>query len=208
LRAEDKEAVTSGLNAATRMLKIVNDLLDVAKIEEGRYGYNLQPVNFVDFLAKLLSGAEAVAKQYSVKLYFDRGPVEGITLTIDPDKLSIAVSNLLDNAIKYNVPNGSVTVKIEQLADKPYLQVSIKDTGIGIPPEDVKKLFSKFFRAENVVKKETAGSGLGLYIAKNIINRHGGVIWAESTLGRGTTFYFTLPLDPNLIPKAEAPLIE
>ncbi|MDO8574108.1 MAG: ATP-binding protein, partial [bacterium] len=115
----------------------------------------------------------------------------------------LAISNLLDNAIKYNVKNGSVTISLLRLPDKPYLQVSIKDTGIGVPSGEVSKLFSKFFRAENAMKADTEGSGLGLYITKNIVGRHGGVIWAESIIGRGTTFYFTLPLDPKLIPQRE-----
>ncbi|MBI3088996.1 MAG: ATP-binding protein, partial [Candidatus Colwellbacteria bacterium] len=143
---------------------------------------------------------------YEVELYFDKGKETTINTMIDAGRLGLAISNLLDNAIKYNVKNGTVTVKIERLTDKPYLQVSIKDNGIGIPPEEAPKLFTKFFRSENAARIETEGSGLGLYITKNIIERHGGAIWAESILGRGTTFYFTLPLDPKLIPPREAPI--
>ena len=115
----------------------------------------------------------------------------------------MAVSNLIDNAIRYNVENGSVTVSVKQLSDGPYVEVVITDTGIGIPPQDMSKVFSKFFRAENVLRRETEGSGLGLYITKNIIDRHGGTIWAESVIDRGTTFHFTLPTDPKLIPQKE-----
>ena len=83
------------------------------------------------------------------------------------------------------------------------MQISVKDTGVGIPKEDMPRLFTKFFRAKNVLKFETEGSGLGIYIVKNIVRRHGGEIRAESELGRGTTFHFTLPLDEKLIPAKE-----
>lgn len=206
LEAEDKELVASGLSNSVRLLKIVNDLLDVSKIEEGKFGYDFKQVDIIDFLSGILTNAEAMAKKYGVRLYFDRGGEQALNLTIDATRLGLAVSNILDNAIKYNVKNGRVDVKLERLVGKPYLQVSIKDTGIGIPLEEIPKLFTKFFRAENAVKAETEGAGLGLYITKNIINRHGGVIWAESIINRGTTFYFTLPLDPRLIPPTETAL--
>lgn len=206
LEVEDKELVASGLRESVKLLKIVNDLLDASRIEEGKFGYDFEQVNITDFLSGILTNAEVMAKKYEIKLYSDKGGETAVNLMIDADRLGLAISNLVDNAIKYNVKNGSVTVKLERLPDKPYLQISIKDTGIGIPPEDMPKLFTRFFRTENAAKKEIEGSGLGLYIAKNIINRHGGTIWAESILGRGTTVYFTLPIDPKLIPQKEAPV--
>lgn len=204
LETEDKDLIASGLRESVKLLKIVNDLLDVSKIEEGKFGYDFKQVNIIDFLSGILTNAEAMAKEYEVKLYFDRGGEKALNLMVDATRLGLAVSNLLDNAIKYNVKNGRVDVKLERLVDKPYLQVSIQDTGIGVPPEEISKLFTKFFRAGNAVKAETEGAGLGLYITKNIINRHGGTIRAESTISRGTTFYFTLPLDFSLIPSSES----
>jgi two-component system sensor histidine kinase VicK len=122
---------------------------------------------------------------------------------IDAARLSLAVTNLLENAIRYNVENGEVTVRVDKTKDKPFVTVGVKDTGIGIPPEALGKLFNKFFRADNALKQQTEGSGLGLYIAKGIILAHGGQIWAESELNRGTTISFSLPTDPNLVPKTE-----
>ncbi|MBI5079083.1 ATP-binding protein, partial [Candidatus Wolfebacteria bacterium] len=126
-----------------------------------------------------------------------------IMVSIDPQKLGMVLWNLLDNAIRYNVKNGEVIVGVERLKDKPYLQIRVKDTGVGIPPDQINRLFVKFFRSENVVKFVPDGSGLGLYIAKNIIRRHGGEIWAESQINRGTTFNFTVPTDSRLIPSKE-----
>lgn len=205
---ENRETAREGFIASQNLSKIVNDLLDVAKIEEGKFGYNIQPADIVSFMAEITKNAHPVAKNAGVNLYFDPGPEHSILLAIDPAKLAMAFSNLIDNAIKYNLKNGSVTVKIERLPGKPFVQISVKDTGIGISAENLPHLFKKFFRADNAVKVHTEGTGLGLYIAKNIVRRHGGRIWAESTLGRGTTFYVTLPTDPKLIPQKEAPYEE
>lgn len=198
-----KEALEGGKRASKKLLRTVNDLLDVSKIEEGRFGYQFENVEFLGYVEKILSEASSVAKEYGVNVYYDKPQELSIAMYIDPAKLSLVFSNILDNAIKYNVKGGSVTVKVERLPGKPFLLVSVKDTGVGVPPEQVKNLFKKFFRAENIMKLETEGTGLGLYIAKNIVMRHGGRIWAESVLNRGTTVFFALPVDPKLIPPKE-----
>jgi signal transduction histidine kinase len=199
-----KELTDTGLSASNKLMKIIEDLLNTSKIEEGRFGYEFQDIDIVSFLEEALSGVQTVAKEYGINLYFDR-PADNlpIVLRMDPSKLGMAFSNFLDNAIKYNVKNGSVTVKVEKMADRPYVDVSIKDTGVGIPEEDMPKLFIKFYRGENVVRDETDGTGLGLYIAKNIILRHGGDINVESVVNRGTTISVFLPTDPKLIPPKE-----
>lgn len=202
LPVEQGQVVKDGLAASQRLLRIVNDLLDVAKIEEGRFGYEFDNVDLIEFIANVLASSAALAKEYGIKIYFEK-PAGAITGRIDPNKLKLALSNLMDNAVKYNIANGEVAVKIEKLKDKPFVQISVKDTGVGIPPEEISRLFTKFYRGSNVVKVETTGSGLGLYITRNIIRRHGGELWAESVLERGTTFYFTVPTDPKLIPAKE-----
>ncbi len=203
LSEEDRALVDNGLILAGKVLKTVNDLLDVSKIEEGHFGYNFQNSDLMAFLEEILKTANPIAKQYGVNLYFNRESGEPLSLMFDANKLGLVVSNLIDNAIRYNTPNGSVTITAKKLIDKPYIQVGVKDTGIGIPPDEAPKLFGKFFRATNALAVQTEGTGLGLYICKNIITRHGGSIWVESTLGRGSTFYFTLPTDPSLIPPKE-----
>ncbi len=203
LKDEERNMVTGGFKAGKKLEKIVNDLLDVSKIEEGRFGYNFEDIDIVSFVEKLLTETAQIAVQYKVNIFFERPPQAPLTLRFDPARIGIAFSNILDNAIKYNVENGQVIVKLEKLPAKPFVQISIKDTGVGIPSDQIKNLFTKFFRAENVMKFETEGTGLGLYIAKNIVKRHGGEIWAESELNRGTTIYFTIPADPTLIPPSE-----
>lgn len=203
LDPQQKELADTGFMAVKKMLKTVNDLLDVSKIEEGKFDYQFEEVNIVSFLEDFLSQTNALAKQYGIKLYFSRPKEQTIPVFIDQQKVGMVVSNLLDNAVKYNVENGEVTVSVEKEPNEPFVKILVKDTGIGIPPNQLDKLFSKFFRADNVVKFAPDGTGMGLYIVKNIITRHGGRIWVESELNRGTTFYFTLPTTKDAVPKKE-----
>lgn len=203
LSEEQKELLNTALQATINLSKTVNDLLDVSKIEEGKFGYQFKNVNIIGFVEEIIVGIQDLAKQFGVKLYFQKPEEQSIVVSVDSQKLGIVLFNLLDNAIRYNVENGQVTTAIERVKNKPYVQVSVKDTGIGIPTDQINKLFTKFFRTDNAVKFAPGGSGLGLYIAKNIIKRHGGEIRVESELNRGTVFYFTLPTDSNLIPAKE-----
>jgi signal transduction histidine kinase len=203
LSETNKAVAQTALAASQGLLRRIEDLLDIAKMEEGEFGYAFEEADAVEFIGKVLSDILPAAEKAGVKIYFDRPPAPLPHVMIDPKRLSLAMANLLENAIRYNVQNGEVIVKVDVVPGKPFVMVSIKDSGIGIPPEDLPKLFNKFYRAENAVKMQTEGSGLGLYIAKGVVNSHGGEIWADSELNRGTTITFTLPTDPSLIPKHE-----
>lgn len=202
--AESKNLVDNAVAASRSLLKIIDDLLNIAKIEEGRFGYQYEKVDISEFVNRILAEVLPQAKQWDIKVYFDR-PKEGLpSVFIDEQKLSIAFTNLLENAIRYNTKSGEVVVKTEMLpGGEPFIKLSVRDTGIGVPANDIQKLFGKFFRADNALKLQTEGSGLGLYIAKNIIRSHGGEIGADSQLGRGSTFWFTLPTDEKLVPQHE-----
>jgi len=203
LNEADRAVVQNALASSQGLIRRVEDLLSIAKMEDGQFGYAFEDVDIVDFIGKTLNDVLPSAQRVGEKLYFDRPQGDMPHVTIDPKRLALVVTNLLENAIRYNVQNGEVIVKVDKMPDKPFVAVSVKDTGIGIPPEDLPKLFNKFYRAENAMKLQTEGSGLGLYIAKGIVTAHGGEIWAESELNRGTTITFTLPTDPNLVPQHE-----
>ncbi len=199
---ESRELIDTGSLASEKLLKIVDDLLNAAQLEEGKFSYQFQEADLGVFLDKLVYESGPVAKEYDVSVFLEK-PEQPVAVTFDEQKLGIAISNLVDNAIKYNVSKGTVTVALRPITSQPYVEVSVKDTGVGVPPDAIQKLFTKFFRAENVMQFETEGSGLGLFVVKNIIERHGGKIWVESELNRGTTFHFTLPTDARLIPQKE-----
>ncbi len=202
--SDSSKAIVEGALASARQLTgIVEDLLNVAEVEEGHFGYVFEEVDILDFIGKILIGVAPLARKSGVKAYFDKPKSSLPKVTADPVRLSIVLNNLLENAVRYNVENGEVIVKVEQQKDEPYIKVSVSDTGVGISPGDLGKLFTRFFRTENAMKIVTEGFGLGLYIAKNIIQAHGGRIWVESELGRGSTFYFTLPTDQSLVPRHE-----
>jgi two-component system phosphate regulon sensor histidine kinase PhoR len=189
-------------NLVQRSLKIIEDLLNAAKIEEGRFGFNFKNINLVDLLTKIKEVVTPLAKEANINLNFDYKVKEAWVLA-DEEKLSMAITNLIDNGIKYNVPNGSVFISLEEyLPNKNYFKISVSDTGIGIPEESLKKMFEKFYRAENAQRVEPNGNGLGLYITKNIIEKHKGKIYVESELKRGSTFWFIIPkVEPNQITK-------
>jgi signal transduction histidine kinase len=203
LTEADRTIVNNAASASRGLLQRIEDLLNISRMEQGQFGYNFEEVNISDFIGKVLADILPAARKAGVKLYFDRPATELPHVTVDPKRLSLTLVNLLENSIRYNVENGEITVKVDKIPGKPFVEISVKDTGIGIPPEAMNKLFSKFYRADNAMKSQTEGSGLGLYMVKNIVNAHGGEIWVESELNRGTTIRFTLPTDLNLIPRHE-----
>ena len=203
---DNKLIVENAYAASQNLLRRIEDLLNIAKMEDGQFGYDFKDTDISNFVEMVLGEVLPAAKKTGVKIYFDRPATPLPRVMIDEKRLSLALVNLLENAIRYNVENGEVIVKVDTMPGKPFLVVSVKDSGIGIPPEALQKLFTKFYRADNAVKAQTEGSGLGLFIAKGIVSAHGGEIWAESELNRGTTISFAIPTDSNLIPKHEVGL--
>lgn len=199
LNETQRDLLKRTLEATDKVLKLANDLLDTANIEAGKFGYEFVQGDLCALIQKVVEGYISLAERHGIKIYFQPPPDGLQQFKFDPMRIKIVIQNLIENALRYNVENGQIIIKIEK--KPPYVEVSITDTGIGIPKEEIPKLFTKFFRASNVLKYETEGTGLGLYITKNIIEAHGGKIWAESIENRGSTFYFTLPMDEKLLPK-------
>ena len=200
LTLEQEQVIDQGKKAVTESLKTVEDLLNAAQIEEGKFGFQFIVADLSKIIEDVFTKFEPSAQKDNIKLIFYRSNFKLEPFVMDPMRVKLVLEILIDNAIKYNVKNGEVKVKIASIANKPFVGISVEDTGMGIGPEDISKLFTKFFRAEKIINEQTSGIGLGLYLAKNIIERHGGKIWVQSVAGRGSTFTFTLPLDPAYIP--------
>lgn len=187
------DIVKQGWQLTERSLRIVNDLLNAARIEGGRSGFNFEQVEFSDFLRTIVKQAEPIAKELGIKTELNPG-TPGLVVKIDKELMGMALANLIDNGIKYNIKNGEVKITAGPDANPGFIRVDVSDTGVGIPQDGLSKIFQKFYRGSNVVQMEPNGSGLGLYIAKNIIEGHGGKIAVESQLGRGTHFSIILPI--------------
>ncbi len=200
LNETQKDLLEKAKAALSESIETVEDLLNAAQIEEGKFGFEFSLNDLEKIIETTLAKFKPIAEKNNIKLIFYRLKPPLNPIVIDPLRIKLVMEILIDNAIKYNVLNGEVRIKLEVLKDRPFVMVSVEDTGIGISEEEKEKVFTKFFRSQKVVKKETLGTGLGLYLAKNIIERHGGKIWFKSEENRGTTFYFTLPLDPSFIP--------
>lgn len=200
LNPEQEQLLGDGQKAMQESLKTVEDLLNVAQIEEGRFGFQFIVADLEKIIEETFIKFEPSAQKDSVKLIFHRPEFNLKPFVMDPLRIKLVLEILVDNAIKYNVENGEVRIKIDLMENKPFIMISIEDTGKGVAPEDMSRLFTKFFRSKQVLKEQTSGIGLGLYLAKNIIERHGGKISAKSVLGRGSIFTFTLPIDPDYIP--------
>lgn len=208
LNENSKIIVDAALRAGHGLFQVVEDLLDVAKIEEGHFGYKFEETDIAALIGEVLANVLPMAERAGIKIYFEKPKSELPKAFADKTKLSRVLDNFLENAVRYNTENGEIVVKAEKAAEGPFLEVSVKDTGIGIPPDALPKLFHKFVRADNALKTQTEGTGLGLYIAKNIVQGHGGKIWAESELGRGSVFHFTVATDINMVPQHEVALEE
>ena len=176
-----------------RAIHLVNDLLDVSRIQEGHIHLEYRSTKVEQVIQDIIDSLSTLLRSNKVRINFEiiNGPLPPVN--IDSEKLKRVVINLLSNSIKYSPDEGEIRLTVEQ--GNKELKISVEDSGVGIPKIDQKKVFNKFFRSINVIKLVPDGSGLSLFIAKSLIEAMGGRIWFESEEGRGTTFYFTLPVD-------------
>lgn len=189
---EQREAIEKAYKTNEKMIRLVNDLLNVAQIEEGKYLSKLVLSNIEDVIQSVIDTYEKKIAQKKLKFEFQKSKEKLPKVILDREKMRIAIGNLLDNAVRYTLVSGRVTISV-RIKEKE-IEVQIQDTGLGIPENEQNKVFNKFFRGTNIMKIETEGTGLGLFIAKNIIEAHGGKIWFKSEKDEGTTFCFTIPV--------------
>lgn len=175
------------------LVAIIGDLTQVTQIEGESADLAKEAVSTSDIIESVTRAATLIGKQHGIAVYAE--PMqERAEVWVDAGRVGIALSNLVMNAIAYNRPGGMVTIRAHRLPGERYAEIIVEDTGIGIAPENIKRLFEKYYRAENARQLRTTGTGLGLYLTKAIIERHGGKVWVESVLGKGSTFHLTLPL--------------
>jgi len=172
-----------------RLINLVNNLLDLQKIETGKIKMKKGPLNLTVLAHKVIEEVQSFAHGNRVTLKEDF-PKKTIRVIGDKDRLSQVMYNLFSNAIKFS-PDGEVTVGIKE--EKDLVKVSVFDTGIGIPQDKLEEIFEEFIRIDSKIAQKWKGTGLGLSICKQIIQKHGGKIWVESKLGEGSNFIFTLP---------------
>lgn len=197
ISSEQKDYLQKGYDSNERIIELVGDMLDVARIEEGRFGFEFYYVDISDVVQKAIDAFEVKAKEKNIKLFFERPSYVINPIKIDPARIGLVMQNLIDNALKYTHNNGTIAIKVELVGN--YVQISVSDTGIGVPKDQQGKLFGKFFRGANAVKLETEGSGLGLFIVKNIVRQHGGDVWMKSEEDKGATFYVALPVQEEMM---------
>lgn len=185
---ESRDFLTAAYNENDRLIRLVNNLLNISRIEAGRFTFTVTPIDLDKMASEVVSNLQMAAKEKNMYLRFEK---DGILPQArgDEDKVKEVFINLIGNALKFTW-TGGVTVKITQKDGG--LMVSVSDTGPGITREDQDLLFKKFSQARQGYSKQTGGTGLGLYISKQIIEGLGGKIWLESEIGKGSTFYFTL----------------
>jgi signal transduction histidine kinase len=193
LNDDQREYLETVERSARRLLTLTGNLLDVTRIEAGRVELVLQPTD-------LSALVKAIAVEYGRQL---EGRAQQFTLLIPSDlppalcdeaRAAQIIGNLLSNASKYTSQGGQIVVTVRPAEEDGFIKVSVADTGVGIPVEDQPKLFTRFFRAQSAVLTRASGAGLGLYIVRSLIELHGGRIWFESELGKGSTFYVTFPI--------------
>ncbi|KKU55489.1 MAG: Multi-sensor signal transduction histidine kinase [Candidatus Moranbacteria bacterium GW2011_GWE1_49_15] len=194
LTEKQKELIGNVGNSNARMIRLVNDLLDVARIDQGRLPLVKEELDIVGIIKDVIDNNRNLAASHNVKVnVVNYGSVPKIFG--DRKRTVVVLDNLISNSIKYTKEKGNVDVAITPEKDR--LVVCVKDDGVGIPKKQQKNVFHKFFRSDNAIKNQTEGTGLGLYIAKNVIVQSGGDMWFDSEENRGSTFCFSLPLKKN-----------
>ncbi len=190
---EEQTTILQRLNiSAQKLSSLIENLLNVSRIERKSLNLNLQPIDWVSNIQVVILEFMEQVKDKKQELIFDSPSERLPQVKADPLRINEILSNLLSNAVNYTAPGGKIRVWVETKGDEIITHVS--DTGQGIPKEALPHLFTKFFRVSSSLEPGSKGTGLGLYIAKSIINLHNGRIWVESEVGRGSTFSFSLPI--------------
>ncbi|CWG25503.1 cell wall metabolism sensor histidine kinase VicK [Streptococcus pneumoniae] len=187
------------LDETNRMMRMVTDLLHLSRIDNATSHLDVELINFTAFITFILNRFDKMKGQEKEKKYelVRDYPINSIWMEIDTDKMTQVVDNILNNAIKYSPDGGKITVRMKTTEDQMIL--SISDHGLGIPKQDLPRIFDRFYRVDRARSRAQGGTGLGLSITKEIIKQHKGFIWAKSEYGKGSTFTIVLPYDKDAV---------
>lgn len=183
------------LDETDRMIRMINDLLNLSRMDSGKDNLQLEYVNFNELVSFVLDRFDMMVnnqdKKYVIKREFTQ---RELWVEVDTDKIIQVVDNIMNNAIKYSPDGGTIRVRLVETHNN--IVLSISDQGLGIPKKDLQKVFDRFYRVDKARAREQGGTGLGLAISREVVKAHGGNIWAESKEGKGSTFFITLPYEP------------
>ena len=187
------------LDETNRMMRMVTDLLHLSRIDNATSHLDVELINFTAFITFILNRFDQIRGQDEEKKYelVRDYPITSVWIEIDTDKMTQVIDNILNNAIKYSPDGGRITVTMKTTDDQMIL--SISDQGLGIPKQDLPRIFDRFYRVDRARSRAQGGTGLGLSIAKEIIKQHNGFIWAKSEYGKGSTFTIVLPYDKDAV---------
>jgi signal transduction histidine kinase len=199
LNVQQKKFLTVVENAVERLSLLISDLLDISRIESGQFKVNIVPTSLDEIITHSVENIKNLVESKNIQLTIKLSKTPPVLA--DRIRIGQVMDNLLSNAVKFTDYNGKITITTEDRGD--WVLVSVKDTGVGIPAKDLDKVFEKFYQVETSAGGRPLGVGLGLAIAKSIIELHNGHIWVESELGKGSNFQFLLPVAKNLTQKGE-----
>ena len=192
-----KNVLQIAKRSIARLTVMINDLLDFSKLEAGKMRLHIEPSDIQVLIDEVLSSLKSLAEKKKVKLSFE--PVEKFQkIPCDAERMIQVLTNLVGNAIKFTPENGTVNIRLEPALNE-QIHIVVSDTGIGIAKEDLKRVFGRFEQVKGANSKENKGTGLGLSICKELVKLHGGDVWAESELGKGSRFIVSIPLNQKNI---------
>ena len=200
LNERQKSLLTAIRDNIDALSAFSNQFLDLAKIEAGMMQFRREPVDLLSVITPVINTARLIASQKEINIGLAAQAVPRVSA--DPEKVVTVLNNLLSNAVKFTPQGGNITVTLSPCEDG--ARIAVKDSGIGIDPDDVPRLFTKFFQAKNVSQINVKGTGVGLALVKAIVDGHGGKVFAASAVGQGSTFTVELPADPRTATTAGA----
>jgi len=194
LNSQQYEQIELIQSNVKRLIRLVDDLLDVSRVEQGRIVLKKEKIDLGELAKEMIEQYSSYARASDISLKL-KAEKKLPLISADSEKIKIVLQNLIDNAIRYSKKSGKVQIKLSK--ENGYIKCEVKDNGVGIPKNEQKYIFRKFFRSSNILRRQTRGTGLGLFITKAFINLHNGRIGFKSEENKGSVFWFELPITPH-----------